>query len=236
MTDEKAITIQDLSFAYPDGTQALQNVSLDVSRNQKVAFIGPNGAGKSTLLLHLNGVFSNNGSVKILGMKIDKKNLRSIRQKVGLVFQNPDDQLFCPTVFDDVAFGARNLGLSEQIVAERVNKSLDAVGMAGFENHSAFHLSFGEKKRISIATVLAMNSEILVFDEPTSNLDPRGKREIIQLLRRIDGTQIIVTHDLHLVENLCDRAVVLHKGQKVADGSVKDILGDHALLEAHDLV
>ena len=236
MTSQTVIRIEKLSFSYPDGTRALQDVSLDILRHQKVALIGPNGAGKSTLLLHFNGIFSCNGTVEVLGMKLEKKNLRAIRQKVGLVFQNPDDQLFCPTVFDDVAFGARNLGLAEDLVARRVRESLESVGLAGFEQHSAFHLSFGEKKRVSIATVLAMDSEILIFDEPTSNLDPRGKREITQLLRRIDGTQIIVTHDLGLVENLCDRVVVLSKGQKVGDGTVQEILSNQALLEAHGLV
>jgi len=236
MTSQTVIRIEKLSFSYPDGTRALQDVSLDILCHQKVALIGPNGAGKSTLLLHFNGIFSCNGSVEVLGMKLEKKNLHAIRQKVGLVFQNPDDQLFCPTVFDDVAFGARNLGLAEDLVARRVRESLESVGLAGFEQHSAFHLSFGEKKRVSIATVLAMDSEILIFDEPTSNLDPRGKREITQLLRRIDGTQIIVTHDLGLVENLCDRVVVLSKGQKVADGTVREILSNQALLEAHGLV
>lgn len=235
MMADKVIQIENLSFSYPDGTPALQGVSLDILRDQKVALIGPNGAGKSTLLLHLNGIFSCNGNVQVLGMKLEKKNLKSIRQKVGLVFQNPDDQLFCPTVFDDVAFGARNLGLSETLVAQRVEKSLEAVGLAGFTHHSAFHLSFGEKKRVSIATVLAMDSEILVLDEPTSNLDPRGKKEIAQLLRKIDGTQIIVTHDLSLAKNLCDRVVVLSKGKKVADGNTEEILHNQAFLESHGL-
>ena len=235
MTAEKIIQIENLSFSYPDGTPALQGVSLDILKDQKIAFIGPNGAGKSTLLLHLNGVFSCNGSVRVLGMKLEKKNLKSIRQKVGLVFQNPDDQLFCPTVFDDVAFGARNLNLSEEQVTERVTRALAEVGLVGFEHHSAFHLSFGEKKRVSIATVLAMDSEILVLDEPTSNLDPRGKKEIAQLLREIDGTQIIVTHDLSLAQNLCDRVVVLSKGKKVADGPTEQILKDQTFLEFHGL-
>lgn len=231
----KAAQIADLNFSYPDGTLALDGVSLDISQDEKVALIGPNGAGKSTLLLHFNGIFSSNGNVRILGMKLENQNLKSIRQKVGLVFQNPDDQLFCPTVFDDVAFGARNLGLSEELVAQRVEESLEAVGLAGFGNHSAFHLSFGEKKRVSIATVLAMDAEMLALDEPTSNLDPRAKREITNLLSRIGGTQIIVTHDLSLVRNLCDRVIVLSKGKKAADGATGEILDDLAFLESHGL-
>ena len=231
----KAVQIENLCFSYPDGTRALEAVSLDIYQGEKVALIGPNGAGKSTLLLHLNGVFFCNGNIQILGMKPDKKNLKSIRQKVGLVFQNPDDQLFCPTVFDDVAFGARNLNLPQEQVAHRVQQALEAVGLAGFEQHSAFHLSFGEKKRVSIATVLAMDSQILALDEPTSNLDPRGKKDIVKLLRKIGGTQIIVTHDLSLVRNLCDRTVVLSKGKKVADGATEEILNDQVFLESHDL-
>ena len=235
MTAEKVVEIEKLSFSYPDGTRALEDVSLEISQGEKVALIGANGAGKSTLLLHLNGIFRHNGSVQILGMKLEKKNLRSIRQKVGLVFQNPDDQLFCPTVFDDVAFGARNLGLSEEVVAQRVEESLEAVGLVGFGHHSAFHLSFGEKKRVSVATVLAMDSEILALDEPTSNLDPRGKKEIIKLLQKIGRTQIIITHDLNLVRSLCDRVAVMSKGKKVADGAVEEILNNQAFLECHGL-
>lgn len=231
----KVVQIESLSFSYPDGTRALEGVSLEIYEGEKIALVGANGAGKSTLLLHFNGIFSSNGKVQILGMKPDKKNLRFIRQKVGLVFQNPDDQLFCPTVFDDVAFGARNLKLPEDQVARRVELALEAVGLSGFGHHSAFHLSFGEKKRVAIATVLAMDSEILVLDEPTSNLDPRGKKDIVKLLRKIGGTQIIVTHDLDLVRDLCKRTIVLSKGRKAADRPTKEVLADRAFLESHDL-
>lgn len=234
MTGEKVVQIENLCFSYPDGTRALEEVSLDICAGEKVAVVGPNGAGKSTLLLHLNGIFSSNGAVRVLGLKM-KENLKSIRQKVGLVFQNPDDQLFCPTVFDDIAFGARNLNLPEEQVAERVKAALEAVGMSGFEGHSAFHLSFGQKKRVSIATVLAMDSQILVLDEPTSNLDPRGKKDIIGLLRKIGGTQIIVTHDLKLAEELCSRMIVISNGRKAADGPIEEILTDQTFLESHEL-
>ena len=235
MTDQKALRIENLSFCYPDGSRALEGVSLEICQDEKVALVGPNGAGKSTLLLHFNGIFSSDGNVQILGMKPEKKNLRSIRQKVGLVFQNPDDQLFCPTVFDDVAFGARNLNLPEEQVSTRVKQALAAVGLAGFGNHSAFHLSFGQKKRVAIATVLAMDSEILALDEPTSNLDPRGQKDIVRLLREIGGTQIIVTHDLGLVRDLCPRVVVLSNGKKVADGPTEEVLRDEGFLESHGL-
>ena len=234
MTIQKAVQIENLCFSYPDGTPALDGVSLQINWGEKVALVGSNGAGKSTLLLHLNGVLGDNGAVQVLGLKM-KENLKSIRQKVGLVFQNPDDQLFCPTIFDDVAFGARNLNLPEEQVADRVKRALAAAGMSGFENHSVFHLSFGQKKRIAIATVLAMDSQILVLDEPTSNLDPRGKKDIVKLLRKIGGTQIIVTHDLKLAGELCTRMIVLSNGRKAADGPTEELLRDQAFLESHDL-
>jgi cobalt/nickel transport system ATP-binding protein len=236
MAVRKVVEIASLSYRYPDGSRGLAEVSLDVAEGQKVAIIGPNGAGKSTLLLHLNGILHTNGAVQICGLRVDKPHLKAIRQKVGLVFQNPDDQLFCPTVFDDVAFGPRNLKLSEEQVIQQVRQSLAAVGLAGFEQRSSFHLSLGEKRRLAIATVLALLPEVLALDEPTSSLDARGRREIIRLLQSIDRTQIIVTHDLDLVRQLCDRVVVLSEGQKVTEGTPATILMDQALLEAHGLV
>ena len=229
------IQVDALSFTYPDGQRALDGLSLAVRDGEKVGLIGANGAGKSTLLLHLNGILPSNGCVRVLGMKVEKANLKTIRQSVGLVFQNPDDQLFCPTVGDDVAFGPRQLRLPEAEVAARVRDSLAAVGLRGFEARSAFHMSFGEKKRVAIATVLSMNPKVLALDEPTSNLDPRSRKELIRLLRRLGGTQIIASHDLDLVRTLCDRAVLLSKGKAVAEGEPGKILGDIALLEAHGL-
>ena len=221
----KAVEIRDLCYSYPDGTLACENVSFDVNEGETLGLVGANGAGKSTILLHLNGILRGDGEIRIFGVKLDDSTLREIRQVVGLVFQNPDDQLFTNTIYEDVAFGPRNMGLSEDEVAHRVGKSLDSVGLGGkngnetrFYNRSAFHLSFGEKKRASIATVLAMEPKILVLDEPSSNLDPAGRREIMALLKNLGGTQIIVTHNLEFVRNLCDRVVVMGAGKVAAIG------------------
>jgi len=234
--DEKIIQIEGLSFTYPDGHQALSDVSLAVSSGETVAFIGPNGAGKSTLLLHLNGILrSNNGAVKVLDLPVKEKHLKWIRSKVGLVFQDPEDQLFSPTVFDDVAFGPINMGCLEEEVQERVKRALQQVGMSGYESRSPHHLSVGEKKRIAIATVLSMAPEILVLDEPTSNLDPRGRWELIELLRELPLTKLIATHDLEMVRALCERTVFLDQGRVVADGPTHRLLSDLPLLAAHGL-
>jgi cobalt/nickel transport system ATP-binding protein len=233
---KKIVEIESLNFSYPDGTVALKGITLDVFEGDTVALIGPNGAGKSTFLLHLNGIFRGDGSVKIDGLPMEKGNLKSIRQKVGLVFQNPDDQLFCPTVFEDVAFGPQNLGLPAEEVQRRVEESLSAVGMLGAAKKSPFRLSFGEKKKVAIATVLSLRPAILVIDEPTANLDPRGRKGIIALLRKLGGTQVIATHDLPLAGELCGRTILLDAGEKVADGPSATILEDGALLEAHGLL
>ena len=232
---EEIIRVDNLSFRYPDGQQALTDINLTIYRGETVALIGPNGAGKSTLMLHLNGILHSNGAVKVLGRSVDDKNLRWVRSKVGLVFQNPDDQLFSPTVFDDVAFGPINMGYAEAEVRKLVTDALDWVGMTGYERRSPHHLSVGEKKRIAIATVLAMNTEILVIDEPTSNLDPAGKWSLIELLRGLAITKIIASHDLELVQALCPRAIVLDRGVVIADGVTSRILADKPLLMAHGL-
>jgi len=233
MTDNgRAIQIESLRFSYPDGTVALDDLCLEVAEGEKVAVLGANGAGKSTLLLHLNGILRGGGSVRVCGLQMSRATAKTIRRMVGVVFQNPDDQLFCPTVGDDVAFGPRNLNLPEEEVGRRVAESLAAVGMSGSEERSAFHLSFGQKKRVAIATALAMQPRIMALDEPTSNLDPRGRREIAALLRRLGRTQVIVTHDLELVGRLCDRAVVLAEGRKAADGPIARILADERLLDS----
>jgi len=232
----KVIEIESLHFTYPDGTAALRGVTLEIMEGERVALIGPNGAGKSTLLLHLNGIFRGDGSVKVDGLLVEKRTLKSIRQKVGIVFQNPDDQLFCPTVFEDVAFGPQNLGLDGEEVERRVRESLAAVGMEGAAKKSPFRLSFGEKKKVAIATVLALRPSVLVIDEPTANLDPRGRRGTMALLRGLHDTQIIATHDLAFAGDLCGRTVLLDKGQIVADGRTANILADERLLESHGLV
>lgn len=230
-----AIEIEALSFQYPDGTRALDGLSMEVAEGEKVAILGPNGAGKSTLLLHFNGIHGGNGHVRVFGEPVARGNLRRIRQRVGLVFQNPDDQLFCPTVFEDVAFGPRNLGLPEDEVARRVDTSLRAVGLEGLGQKPAFHLSIGQRRRASLATVLALDAEVLVLDEPTAGLDPRGRREIVALLRDIGRTQIIATHDLPLVRDVCDRAVVLSQGRVVASERPETLLQDPHRLEQFGL-
>ena len=232
---DEIIRVDNLSFCYPDGQQALTNISLTIYHRESVALIGPNGAGKSTLLLHLNGILRSDGVVKVFSKPVDDKNLRWVRSKVGLVFQNPDDQLFSPTVFDDVAFGPINMGYSEAEVQQCVTRALDWVGMTGYEQRSPHHLSVGEKKRIAIATVLSMNPEILVIDEPTSNLDPGSKWSLIELLRGFSVTKIIATHDLELVKALCQRVIVFDDGHIVADDATDHILANKSLLVAHRL-
>ncbi|OGO59277.1 MAG: cobalt ABC transporter ATP-binding protein [Chloroflexi bacterium RBG_19FT_COMBO_47_15] len=232
---DKVIEIKNLSFNYPDGHQGLKNVDFIVCPGENVAVIGPNGAGKSTLLLHLNGILRGNSSVKICGLVMDDKNLKEIRKRVGLVFQDPEDQLFSLSVFDDVAFGPINMGYSELEVRQRVTRALEWVGMGGYGKRSPHHLSFGEKKRIAIATVMSLDPEVLVIDEPTSNLDPRGKWSLIELLKQLPMTKIIATHDLELVRALCHRTMVMDEGKVVADGGTEAILGDAHLLKEHGL-
>lgn len=232
---KEIIKITNLSFTYPDGQQALSEVGLTVYQGETIALIGPNGAGKSTLFLHLNGILRSNGRVVVFGVPISDDNLREVRRKVGLVFQNPDDQLFSPTVFDDVAFGPINLGYSVAEVHRSVARALRWVRMEGYEKRSPHHLSLGEKKRIAIATVLSMTPEILVIDEPTSNLDPRSKWDLIALLKGLPMTRIIASHDLELVRTLCQRVIILDRGQVVAEGSTEQILSDVLLLKNHGL-
>jgi cobalt transport protein ATP-binding subunit len=240
-----ALAIRDLHYHFPDGTHALRGISCAIAQNASVALIGPNGAGKSTLLLHLNGLLPGDASAKhssgevlVLGTSTrhaTPAQLRHIRQTVGLVFQDANDQLFCPTVFEDVAFGPQQLGLTAAEVKARVGQALAAMHLQGFENRMPHHLSVGEKRRVCIAGVLACQPQVLVLDEPTSNLDPRGRRELKALLRSITITKIIATHDLELVVEVCPEAILLAKGQVVAQGPTIPMLSDVALMEAHDL-
>jgi cobalt transport protein ATP-binding subunit len=235
---EKAVSINSLSYAYPDGAQALKGISLDIFRGECLGLIGPNGAGKTTLMLHLNGIFlseNNNGIVTIMGRKIGKENVKAIRKDVGIVFQDPDDQLFMPTVFDDIAFGPINLGYDKAEVKRRVTQALAGVGMEGFEERVPHHLSIGQKRRISIATVLSMSPEVLVLDEPSASLDPRGKWELIKTVRELSMTKIIASHDMELIKALCERTVILDDGQIVADDLTENILSNMPLLRAHGL-
>lgn len=229
------IDVKDLHFSYPDGQPALRGVDMFISPGEKVALVGPNGAGKSTLLLHLNGLLRGKGDVLVCGQQVSDENLGAVRAQVGLVFQDPDDQLFSPTVFDDVSFGPLYMGLAEEEVERRVAFSLGAVGMQGAERRVPHHLSGGEKKRVAIATVLAMDPEILVLDEPTAGLDPRTRRGLINLLRELPQTMLVSTHDMGLVAESFARTVVIDEGRVVADGQTNEILADNALLEAHGL-
>ncbi|MCE5208515.1 MAG: energy-coupling factor ABC transporter ATP-binding protein [Chloroflexi bacterium] len=229
------IEISNLFFSYPDGKRALEDVNLQVNAGEKIALVGANGAGKSTLLLHLNGIFDGTGKVTIDSLPVNKDNLRQIRAIVGVVFQNPDDQLFSSTVNEDVAYGLIYQGLDKKLIAERVDQALQAVGMGEAGERNPYHLSGGEKKRIAIATVLSMQPQILVFDEPTSGLDPRARRELIDLLQELPQTILIATHDLGLVEKLTSRTVIMDQGRIVADGSTSVILNDETLLLAHGL-
>ncbi len=235
MHHRPAVEIRNLRYAYPDGTVALRGVDLLIEEGESVGIVGPNGAGKSTLLLHLNGILTGEGEVRIFGLPVEKKNLREIRRRVGLVFQDPDDQLFSPTVFDDVAFGPINMGLSKEEVVAAVSRALEDVGIAGMEKRSAYHLSYGQKKRAAIATVLSMNPDLLVLDEPSSNLDPRARNEFSELLQSMRITKILVTHDLPFVFENCDRVVVMSGGRVVADGDAFAVLSDEALLAEHGL-
>jgi len=233
--DGDILQIQDLHFSYPDGHQALKGIDFSVCEGEKVALVGPNGAGKSTLMLHLNGILGENSPISVAGMDITKENLPMIRALVGLVFQNPDDQLFSPTVFDDVAFGPLHMGLPEEEVYSRVEKALADVHMSDFGDRLSHHLSMGQKKRIAIATVLAMQPHILVLDEPSAGLDPRSRRALINLLKELPITMLVSTHDLRMVEDLFPRMVIMDEGQIVADGYSGDLLRDDELLEAHGL-
>jgi cobalt/nickel transport system ATP-binding protein len=234
-----ALEIQNLRYRYHDGTEALRGVSFRIAPGECVGLLGPNGSGKSTLLLHLNGILPDehgaNGAVRINGESISRQNLEAIRRQVGLVFQDPDDQLFCPTVNEDVAFGPQQLGLTEAEVKSRVAKALAQVGLPDFGHRATHHLSHGEKRRVCLAGVLACEPSILVFDEPTSDLDPRGRREFKALLRQLPATKLIATHDLEMVVELCPRAIVLDGGEIVADGATRDLLNNELLMLAHGL-
>jgi len=231
-----ALEVDDLLFAYPDGTQALFGVSFVIERGERVALLGPNGAGKTTLVMHLNGIHTcQKGSVTVGGLPVVKQNLREIRRRVGIVFQDPDDQLFMPTVREDVAFGPANLGVRGDELGARVQAALAAVGMDGFADRAPHHLSFGQRRRVAVATVLAMEPEILVLDEPSSNLDPAGRRELAGVLTSLDITMLMVTHDLPYALELCPRSIVMNGGALMADGPTVGVLSNDHLMTANRL-
>jgi cobalt/nickel transport system ATP-binding protein len=237
-----AIEVAQLEYRYPDGTEALRAVSFAVAPGECVGLLGSNGSGKSTLLLHLNGILpekpgvvASASVVRINGAAVEAGTLEAVRRQVGVLFQDPDDQLFCATVAEDVAFGPEQLGLPQEVVAARVSSALERVGLAGYERRAPHHLSQGEKRRACLAGVLAYEPSILVLDEPTSGLDPRGRRELKKLLREISATKLIATHDLELVVELCPRSIVLDHGRVVADGPTLELLGNEELMLAHGL-
>ncbi|CAN5364257.1 ABC transporter ATP-binding protein [soil metagenome] len=234
MTD--SLVVRGLAFAYPDGHQALYGVNLTVSRGERVAVLGPNGAGKTTLVLHLNGILTaGRGSVEVAGLPVGKEHVQEIRRRVGIVFQDPDDQLFMPTVREDVAFGPANLGVRGAELNSRVTEALAQVGMAGYADRPPHHLSYGQRRRVAVATVLAMRPEILVLDEPSSNLDPASRRELADILTGLPITMLMVTHDLPYALQLCPRAVILDDGVIVADGATHELLCDEQTMAAHRL-
>ena len=225
------IVARGLRYRYPNGVVGLDGVDLSVTQGERVAVLGPNGAGKTTLMLHLNGLLAGDGALDVAGIR----DVRELRAAVGLVFQDPDDQLFMPTVGEDVAFGPLNLGLTRDEVAARVRVALAAVRMSHVEDRAPHQLSLGQRRRVAIATVLAMRPRLLVLDEPSANLDPRARRELLEVLDSFDRTMLVVTHDLPFAARLCERAVILSAGRVVADGPCTEILADEELLAAHDL-
>ena len=236
---EKSLEISGLAYAYPDGNQALYGVNLSINQGERVALLGPNGAGKTTLVLHLNGIIPTmQGHVRVAGELVDSKNaesIKSIRHKVGIVFQDPDDQLFMPTVGQDVAFGPYNAGLRGLELEKAVKEALELVGMSEFIDRPPHHLSFGQRRRVAVATVLAMKPEILVMDEPSSNLDPAARRELAEITTSLDVTLLMVTHDLPFAYELCQRAVILSAGVVAADDEISSVLANKQLLNAHRL-
>ena len=235
MTDY-AVRITRLQYTYPDGTRALEDIDLDIRQGERVALVGASGAGKSTLLLHLNGILRGTGTVRILGQSVADGDLKFVRKQVGLVFQDPNDQLFCPTVYEDIAFGPLNLSAAPQEVSRKVEKALRDVRLDhSYGGRPAHHLSHGERKRVALATVLAMEPSILALDEPSSNLDPANRRNLIELIAALPATLILGTHDLEMVLALCSRTVVMDRGRIRADGETGRILSDAEVMERHGL-
>jgi cobalt/nickel transport system ATP-binding protein len=238
----KALIVKQLNYHYRDGHRALDNISFTINEGERLGLIGPNGAGKSTLLQHLNGLLpdimpkqDSDAVIHIFNRPMTAAHLSQIRADVGLLFQDPDDQLFCPTIFEDVAFGPQQLKLNDAEIKQRVTDALHAVGLAGYEQRLPHHLSRGEKHRACLAGLLACNAKILALDEPTSHLDPRGRREFKALLKSLSITQIIASHDLDMVAEICDRVIVLDQGKIVSFGATLDILSDETLMLKHGL-
>jgi cobalt/nickel transport system ATP-binding protein len=230
-----AVHAAGLSYRYPNGQMALRGVDLQVAHGERVAILGPNGAGKTTLMLHLNGLMRGEGKLEVAGIQVEDRTLAALRASVGLVFQDPDDQLFMPTVAEDVSFGPLNQGLAPGEIEQRVGEALGSVRMKDAAARAPYQLSMGERRRVAIATVLAMRPSLLVLDEPSANLDPRARRELLEILEGIDRTMLLTTHDLPMAAELCERAVILADGEIVADGGCQELLADTELLAQHDL-
>lgn len=225
------VEAKNLSYTYPDGTSGIKDISFRITHGESVAVVGANGAGKSTLLLHLNGyLVPVHGALRVGDYPLTEKTKKAVRRSVGMVFQDPDDQLFMPTVFDDVAFGPLNLGLPQEEVEDRVTRSLETVGMPHLKNRPPYRLSGGEKRSVAIAAILAMSPDILVMDEPNSNLDPKARRRLIRLLKTFEHTKIIATHDLDMALDICERTIVIHQGKVAADGPTQELFQDDGLL------
>lgn len=230
------VRFENVSYQYPDGTKAIKNISFLITHGESVGIVGANGSGKTTLLMHLNGyILPTEGTINIGDILLNKKTRQEIRKKVGLVFQNPDDQLFMPTVYEDVAFGPINLGMDEETVKEKVRQALSLVNCYELKDKPPHHLSGGQKRSVAIATVISMDPDILAMDEPSSNLDPKSRRYLINLLKNFKHTKIIASHDLDLILDVCNRCIVLKDGTIVADGDTKTILSDKMLLESNNL-
>jgi len=231
----QAIRCKQVLFTYPDGTEAVRGIDLEIESGEKVGIIGPNGAGKSTFLTLLNGVNQPQGELFINDISVNPKNVRSIRSLVGIAFQNPDDQLFCPTILEDVAFGPLNQGLSQKEVTQRVGQALAEIGLENYEQRSSIHLSLGERKLASIAAVISMQPQIIALDEPTGNLDAFHRRRLINWLQKTSRTCIITSHDLDMILETCSRVIIMDKGRIAANDSAHQILNNFKLLEDHYL-
>ena len=229
--NQEYLSVNNISFEYPDGFKALENINLSLSKGERLAVLGPNGAGKTTLILHLNGILGDlNGQITLNNNSFSEENISKIRKSVGLVFQDPDDQLFMPTVLEDVMFGPKNFGFSDELVKKNSMKALEQVKMLQFIDKPPHHLSFGQKRKVAIASVLASEPELLVLDEPSSNLDPASRRELIDILKNLDVSIILVTHDLPMALEICNRSVILNNGKITANDKTYKILKNEKVM------
>jgi energy-coupling factor transporter ATP-binding protein EcfA2 len=229
------IEIENLHYHYPDGTKALKKIDFTLSEGENLAIVGHNGAGKSTMVKHLVGVLYGHGQIRVDGITLCKENIQQIRSIIGMVFQNPEDQLFCPTVYEDIAFGLINNGYPEKDIPDRVNQTLKMVGMEEFAKKASHHLSGGQRKRVAIATALCLNPKILILDEPTANLDPYNELTLVDLLKKLPCTKIIISHDLPILYQLCNRAILMREGTIIEDYSMEQFKNDRRVITEHGL-